>query len=71
MIKAQSVYQTAYQLFWVVSIVSCLSFVCLLAYCLSYSLNVARYAFKNKIVDVLNKQAKSAPTRRPSSGSSP
>ena len=68
MIKAQSVYQTAYQLFWVVSIVSCLSFVCLSPYFLPYSLNVARYAFKNKIVDVLNKQERSAPTRRPSSG---
>ena len=62
MIKAQSVYQTAYQLFWVVSIVSCLSFVCLLAYCLSYSLNVAHFAFMNKIGDVLTNQAKPAPT---------
>lgn len=37
-----------------VSIVSCSFFVCLSAYCLSYSLNVALYAFTNKIGNMLN-----------------
>ena len=36
-----------------------LSFACR-AYCLSYSLDVARYAFKNKTGNMLNNQTKSA-----------
>ena len=42
------------------SIASCSSFVCLLASCLSYSLGVVRYAFKNKTGNMLNNQTKSA-----------
>ena len=40
----------------VVSIVSSPSFVCLSVSCLSYSLDVARYACKNKTDNTLNKQ---------------
>ena len=43
-----------YQLFHVVSIASCSSFVCLSASCLSYSLDVARYVFKNKAGNMIN-----------------
>ena len=43
----------------VVSIVSCPSFICLSASCLSYSLGVARYAFKNTAGNMLNNQTKS------------
>ena len=49
-IKRQSVHYTAYQMVGVVSIVSCLSFVCLWASCLPCSLYVVRCAFKNKAV---------------------
>ena len=44
----------------VVSIASCPSFICLSVSCLSYSLDVARYAFKNKTGNMLNNQTKSA-----------
>ena len=44
----------------VFSIASCSSFVCLSASCLSYSLDVARYVFKNKAGNMLNNQTKSA-----------
>ena len=44
----------------VVSIASCPSFICLSVSCLSYSLDVARYAFKNKTANMLNNQTKSA-----------
>ena len=47
-------------LLFLVSIASCSSFVCLSASCLSYSLGVARYAFKNKTGNVLNNQTTSA-----------
>ena len=47
-IKHQSVRYTAYQMFGVVSIVSCSSFVWLSASCLPCSLYVVRCAFKNK-----------------------
>ena len=43
----------------VVSFASSPSFVCLSASCLSYSLDVAHYAFKNKAGNMLNKQTKS------------
>ena len=43
----------------VVSIASCPSFICLSVSCLSYSLDVARYAFKNTTGNMLNKQTKS------------
>jgi len=43
----------------VVSIVSSPSFVCLSVSCLSYSLDVARYAFKNTTGNMLNNQTKS------------
>lgn len=49
-IKHQSVHYTAYQMFGVVSVVSCLSFVCLWASCLPCSLYVVRCAFKIKVV---------------------
>ena len=42
----------------VVSIVSSPSFVCLSAFSLSYSLDVARYAFKNTTGNMLNNQTK-------------
>ena len=44
----------------VVSIVSSPSFVCLSVSCLSYSLDVAGHAFKNKTDKILNNQGKSA-----------
>lgn len=44
----------------VVSIASCPSFICLSVSCLSYSLGVARYVFKNKAGNMLNNQTKSA-----------
>lgn len=43
----------------VVSIASSPSFICLSAFSLSYSLGVARYAFKNTTGNMLNKQTKS------------
>ncbi len=43
----------------VVYIASCPSFICLSVSCLSYSLDVARYAFKNKTGNMLNNQTKS------------
>ena len=43
----------------VVSIVSCPSFICLSASCLSYSLDEDRYAFKNTTGNMLNNQTKS------------
>ena len=49
-IKHQSVRYTVYQMFGVVSVVSCLSFVCLWASCLPCSLYVVRCAFKIKVV---------------------
>jgi len=58
-IKPQSVVRTLINYF-IFSIASCSSFVCLSASCLSYSLDVARYAFKNKTGNMLNNQTKSA-----------
>ena len=55
----QSVVRTLINYF-IYSIASCPPFVCLSAYCLSCSLDVARYAFKNKTSNMLNKQTKSA-----------
>ena len=49
----------------VVPIASSPSFVCLSAYCLSYSLDVARYAFKNKTDNTLNNQTRSAQAQPP------
>ena len=43
----------------VVYIASCPSFICLSVSCLSYSLDVARYAFKNTAGNMLNNQTKS------------
>ena len=43
----------------VVYIASCPSFICLSVSCLSYSLDVARYAFKNTTGNMLNNQTKS------------
>ena len=59
LLKAPIVHKTAYQIVQGVSIASCSSFVCLSASCLSYSLDVARYAFKNKTGNMLNNQTKS------------
>ena len=42
----------------VFSTVSCSSFVCLSASCLSYSLDEDRYAFKNTTGNMLNNQTK-------------
>ena len=58
-IKPPSVVRTLINYF-IFSIASCSSFVCLSASCLSYSLDVARYAFKNKTNNMLNNQTKSA-----------
>ena len=57
-IKPQSVVRTLINYF-IFSIASCSSFVCLSASCLSYSLDVARYAFKDKTGKMLNNQIKS------------
>ena len=59
LLKTPIVHKTAYQIVQGVSIASYSSFVCLSAYCLSYSLDVARYAFKNKTGNMLNNQTKS------------
>ena len=58
-VKPQSVVRPLTCYFEFVSIASCSSFVCLSASCLSYSLDVARYAFKNKTGNMLNNQTKS------------
>ena len=55
----QSVVRTLINYF-IFSIASCSPFACLSASCLSCSLDVARYAFKNKTGNMLNKQTKSA-----------
>ena len=47
-VQSPTGHYATYQLFHVVSIASCSSFVCLSASCVSYSLDVARYVFKNK-----------------------
>ena len=53
-VKPQSVVRPLTCYFEFVSIASCSSFVCLSASCLSYSLDVARYVFKNKADNMLN-----------------
>ena len=53
-VKPKSVVGPLIYYFQFVSIASCSSFVCLSASCLSYSLDVARYAFKNKTGSMLN-----------------
>ncbi len=59
LLKTPIVHKTAYHIVQGVSIAFCSSFVCLSASCLSYSLDVARYAFKNKTGNMLNNQIKS------------
>lgn len=59
LLKTPIAHKTAYQIVQGVSIASCSSFVCLSASCLSYSLDVARYAFKDKTGKMLNNQIKS------------
>ena len=54
LLKTPIVHKTAYQIVQGVSIASYSSFVCLSASCLSYSLDVARYVFKNKSDNMLN-----------------
>ena len=54
LLKTPIVHKIAYQIVQGVSIASCSSFVCLSASCLSYSLDVARYVFKNKADNMHN-----------------